>query len=553
MRSRFCCSSRTYGDRLGRSRRPRRRRGHIVDCGDGPWGTELVGAVVGDQRVGVEAELLERPLLELLDPHPLLGAGHLVAVDGVDQLVVLAAEVAQRGAHGQQLAAPGPAVPARPLFAPRPRGAMETSSRASTTPTADTDRLGRAALADQPLATLGARARASRSACAARTSVSARPCRARARSSDGAQRQPGVHLGLPGLPGGFGELLPVGSVSGSSSGASSAVARRASSSARPARSALAGLLGVGDRRPRAARPRREPRGPASRTGRAPRPRRPGWRRTRAAWRGRRRPASGPRAARPPAGTCRTPSRSDAGVGLGELRLGLVDRGLDLDQARLAGRAARREVGAEHVAVAGHRRDVRQLADQPAGCGEVVDDGDLEQQPAQRAAQVAGAVDHVDGVRRVAGQAGPVAVGGRSAAEQQPGPAEVVGLEVPDGVDGGVGVADGDRVGGGAEGAGDGGLVAGAHRQQRRDRAEQARTPSRRRRAARRRRPCGRGPSRGRPCGRPARPGRGRPAAPRRGPWPAVPRCRRGLPSRPRARRRVPPRRRRARRPGSPGR
>ena len=58
-------------------------------------GDQLVGAVVGDQGLGVEAELLERALLELLDAHPLLGAGHLVAVHGVDQLVELAAEVAQ--------------------------------------------------------------------------------------------------------------------------------------------------------------------------------------------------------------------------------------------------------------------------------------------------------------------------------------------------------------------------------------------------------------------------------------------------------------------------
>ena len=66
-------------------------------------GHRLVGAVLGDQDVAVEAELLERALLELLDPHPLLGAGHLVAVDGVDELVVLAGQVAQPGADGEQL------------------------------------------------------------------------------------------------------------------------------------------------------------------------------------------------------------------------------------------------------------------------------------------------------------------------------------------------------------------------------------------------------------------------------------------------------------------
>ena len=65
--------------------------------------------VVGDQPVGVEAELVERPLLELLDPHPLLGAGHLVAVHGVDQLVEVAAQVAHLLARlAQLLLAPGP-------------------------------------------------------------------------------------------------------------------------------------------------------------------------------------------------------------------------------------------------------------------------------------------------------------------------------------------------------------------------------------------------------------------------------------------------------------
>ena len=92
----------------------------------------LVGAVLGDQRVGVEAELLEGALLELLDPHLLLGAGHLVAVHGVDQLVVLAGQVAQPGANGEQLllaTLAGAARPRRGRAAARP---IETSSRSST-------------------------------------------------------------------------------------------------------------------------------------------------------------------------------------------------------------------------------------------------------------------------------------------------------------------------------------------------------------------------------------------------------------------------------------
>ncbi len=60
---------------------------------------QLVGAVVGDEPVGVQPELLERALLELLDPHPLLRPRHLVAVHGVDQLVVLAVQVAERAAR----------------------------------------------------------------------------------------------------------------------------------------------------------------------------------------------------------------------------------------------------------------------------------------------------------------------------------------------------------------------------------------------------------------------------------------------------------------------
>ncbi len=162
-----------------------------------------------------------------------------------------------------------------------------------------------------------------------------------------------------------------------------------------------------------------------------------------------------------------------GRGLGQLRRGLVDRRLDLQQAGLRGRAARRGVRAEHVALAGHRRHVGQLGHQGARAGQVVDDGDLVQQSHQRAAQVVGAVDGVHGVRRVAREAGPLVVRGGRAAEDEPGAAEVVGLQVVDRVDGGVGTGHGDRVGGGAEGGGDGGLVPGAHRQQGRHRPHQA--------------------------------------------------------------------------------
>ena len=75
-------------------------------------------------------------------------------------------------------------------------------------------------------------------------------------------------------------------------------------------------------------------------------------------------------------------------GLGQLGAGLVDGGLDLDQAGLAGGPAGREVGAEQVTLAGHGDDVGVLGDQPPGGGEVVDDGDLVEQPR-----------HAQGVRR----------------------------------------------------------------------------------------------------------------------------------------------------------
>ena len=92
--SRFCCSSRTNGTGSGA----------ISSSATSPKnGTRCLRAVVVDQPVGVHAELLERTLLELLDPHLLLGARHLVAVHGVDQLVVLAPQVTQRGAGCQQL------------------------------------------------------------------------------------------------------------------------------------------------------------------------------------------------------------------------------------------------------------------------------------------------------------------------------------------------------------------------------------------------------------------------------------------------------------------
>ncbi len=158
--------------------------------------------------------------------------------------------------------------------------------------------------------------------------------------------------------------------------------------------------------------------------------------------------------------------------LGEAGGGLVDGGLDLDEAGLAGGAARGEVGAEQVALAGHGHDVGQVGDQSAGGGQVVDDGDPAQQPHQRGAYVVGRGDHVDGVGHTVGQAGPVAVVEGCTAEDEPRATEVVVLEVADRVDGGSGVGDHDRVGRAAEGGRHGGLVAVLDVEQRGDRAEE---------------------------------------------------------------------------------
>ena len=168
-----------------------------------------------------------------------------------------------------------------------------------------------------------------------------------------------------------------------------------------------------------------------------------------------------------------PSRSAVAVASASLVAGLVDGCLDLDQAGLAAGSAGREVGAEQVALAGHGDDVGELGDQPPGGGEVVDDGDLVEQPRQRRAYVVGRGHDVDGVGRAVGERGPVAVGGRCAAEQQPGATEVVVLEVGDRLDGGGGVGDDDRVGGGTERGGDRGLVAVVDVEERGHRAEQA--------------------------------------------------------------------------------
>ena len=140
-------------------------------------------AVLRDQRLGLDAELLQRLLLQRLDPQPLLGAGHLVAVHAVGEPLQLArrARAAGRGRRSaRRPARPGPPRRAR---APRPRG-----------PASAPGGRGRPARPAPPRARRpprgpGARPAglrpgpASRSWAAARASWSARPASARTRSS----------------------------------------------------------------------------------------------------------------------------------------------------------------------------------------------------------------------------------------------------------------------------------------------------------------------------------------------------------------------------------
>ena len=296
----------------------------------------------------------------------------------------------------------------------------------------DADGLGGAALADQPLAPLdgpgpGLALRLGRPDAASR----------RGRAAHGrAPRWCAARAGRPSPPARAARAASASRsrsvVSGSSSVASWAAASRASRSASPARSWSRASVGRGDRRG-------DPLGLAAgrargacRSGRAPRPRRPASRRTRGAWRAPRRPGAGRRAARCRAGRCRSraarrrrsprPSWAEASS-----YAAWISSRLGCEAEPPAAKWA-----PKHVAVAGHGGDVGQVGDQGAGGVEVVDHGGLEEQARQRRAQGVGARHHVDGVRRVAGQPGP---GARSSvdspAEQQPGPAEVAGLEVAD--------------------------------------------------------------------------------------------------------------------------
>ena len=234
-----------------------------------------------------------------------------------------------------------------------------------------------------------ARARASRSACGgAQQRVGAAVQRA-GPLLGGAQRQPGVHLGLPGARGPPRRAARARLVSGSSSGASSAAASRASSSASPARSRVAGLLGAGDRRGRAARPR--PRADAGlRAVLAELLGDRGQRGVGLVQLGQRDvdPLLGVVRARPRARDRSKPSRSAAAVASASWAVGLVDGRLDLDQARLASRSRRRRSGRRARRRRGSPRSRRAASATSArAAARSSTTAHLEQQPGQRGAQV----------------------------------------------------------------------------------------------------------------------------------------------------------------------
>ena len=335
--------------------------------------------------------------------------------------------------------------------------ATDSSSRASTTaaprPTASATCPSSSSCSRRAIAA----ARASRSARAAPSSVSARPCRARARSSV-VRRASRVSISAARAVRETSARRSRSVVSGTSSGDSSAATSRASSSARPSRSLSRATLAAS-----IAWSRRAASALALRT----------WELYCAELLGdggqggvglvqlgqgdidatpcllalalERRDVEG----EPLQGVRRRAQRSG----------GLVDRGLHLDQARLARGAAGSEVGPDEVTVAGDRGQVRGVTDEPSRRGEVVHHDDLVQQAGQRGTKVLGALHHVHGVRRAARQPRPGRVVDLGTAEQDPRPAQVVVLQVGDRADGRVDIAYGDGVGRAPEGCGDGRLEA----------------------------------------------------------------------------------------------
>ncbi len=131
--------------------------------------------------------------------------------------------------------------------------------------------------------------------------------------------------------------------------------------------------------------------------------------------------------------------------------------------------------AQEVTLGGDGGQLRVGVDEVLGLLQGADHDDPAQQPPYGGHQLLRAPDQVGGVRR-AGGAGPVRrVVGRSG-EQQGGPACVLLAQQADGVGGGRRGGHGERVGGGTEGGGQGGLVTGRHGEEPGGRAEQSGEP-----------------------------------------------------------------------------
>ena len=176
---------------------------------------------------------------------------------------------------------------------------------------------------------------------------------------------------------------------------------------------------------------------------------------------------------------REPGLLGAVRGLGQLRARLVDRRLHLQQRRLRRRAAARGGRTQHVALGGHRDQVGTGPDDRAGLAQARHHDVAGQQPVDRRTQRVGRGDQLARGARPRRQPGQVGTVHRlrSAAQQQPGTSGVVVLEPAQRVDRGVDRLDGHRVGGTAQGGGDGGLVARLDVQQGGDRPEDAAQPA----------------------------------------------------------------------------
>ena len=153
--------------------------------------------------------------------------------------------------------------------------------------------------------------------------------------------------------------------------------------------------------------------------------------------------------------------------------GLVDGGLQLEQARRGTRATAHEARPVDVALLRHRREVADLVEQGQGGRGVGHESDPLEHLIDGGSHALGCGDDVErphGACRQRGPRGPV--GGACGCPDDEGRAAgVVGAQPLDGPGSGVDAAEGEGIAGLVECGGDGGLVAPGHRDQLGDRAE----------------------------------------------------------------------------------